>query len=85
MQLASANKAFTPPNVSSREFKRDKPPPTDDYREKLFELEKAGELEVQRVPEPYVELETKYGRTKKNHPILCTPLTCGIFYQMWAA
>ena len=46
MQQTSANKAFTPPNVSSREFKRDKSPPTDDYREKLFELEKAGELEL---------------------------------------
>ena len=65
MQQTLAKKEFTPPNVSSREFKRDKTPPTDDYREKLFELEKAGELEVQRVPEPYVELETKFGRKRK--------------------
>jgi heterodisulfide reductase subunit B len=36
-----------------------------DIREKLFELEDAGELIVQRVPEPYVEVMTKYGRTKK--------------------
>ena len=78
MQQTSANKAFTPPNVSSREFKRDKPPPTDDYREKLFELEKAGELEVQRVPEPYVELETKYGRTKKiPHQMTWHHKSCG--------
>jgi len=28
-------------------------------------LEAKGELEVQRVPEPYVEVETKYGRKKK--------------------
>ena len=65
MQQTSADKVFNPPTLSSREFKRDNPPPTEDYREKLFELEKAGELEVQRVPEPYVELETKYGRIKK--------------------
>ncbi len=78
MQQTAANKAFTPPNVSSREFKRDKPPPTDDYREKLFELEKAGELEVQRVPEPYVELETKYGRIKKiPHQMTWHHKSCG--------
>ena len=65
MQQTSANKAFIPPNVSSREFKRDKPPPTDDYREKLFELEKAGELEVQRVPEPYVELRPNTAGQRK--------------------
>ena len=40
-------------------------PPTTDIREVLFELEAAGELIVQRVPEPYVEVTTKYGRTKK--------------------
>ena len=39
--------------------------PTVDIREKLYELEDAGELIVQRVPEPYVEGMTKYGRTKK--------------------
>ena len=39
--------------------------PTEDIREKLFELEDAGELIVHRVPEPYVEVMTKYGRTKK--------------------
>jgi heterodisulfide reductase subunit B len=39
--------------------------PTEDLRELLFELEDAGELRVQRVPEPYVEVMTKYGRTKK--------------------
>jgi heterodisulfide reductase subunit B len=39
--------------------------PTEDIREKLFELEDAGELIVQRVPEPYVEVMTKYGRMKK--------------------
>ncbi len=39
--------------------------PTEDIREVLFELEDAGEIIVQRVPEPYVEVMTKYGRTKK--------------------
>ncbi|MGZ8754457.1 MAG: heterodisulfide reductase-related iron-sulfur binding cluster [Acidimicrobiia bacterium] len=39
--------------------------PTEDIRELLFELEDAGELIVQRVPEPYIEVMTKYGRTKK--------------------
>jgi heterodisulfide reductase subunit B len=40
-------------------------PPTVDIRETLFELEDAGELIVQKVPEPYMEVTTKYGRTKK--------------------
>ena len=65
MQQASQDQVFTPPSVSSREFKRESLPPTEDYREHLLELEKEGELEVQRVPEPYVEVETKFGRIKK--------------------
>lgn len=36
-----------------------------DLREELFELEAKGELIVHRVPEPYVEVETKFGRKKK--------------------
>ncbi len=39
--------------------------PSHDLREMLFELEAKGELIVQRVPEPYFEVQTKYGRTKK--------------------
>ena len=39
--------------------------PTHDLREELFQLEKEGELEVIRVPEPYMEVKTKYGRIKK--------------------
>lgn len=39
--------------------------PTEDYHDQIFELEKEGEWEVQRVPEPYVEVKTKYGRMKK--------------------
>ncbi len=55
----------SPPKASMREFVRKGDPPTEDYRELLFELEAKGEIEVQRVPEPYVEVETKYGRKKK--------------------
>ena len=40
--------------------------PTHDLREELFELEAKGELIVQRVPEPYLEVQTKFGRTKKS-------------------
>ena len=54
-----------PLKASKREFIRKGKPPTEDYRELLFELEAKGELEVQRVPEPYVKVETKYGRKKK--------------------
>ena len=54
-----------PLKASKREFIRKGKPPTEDYRELLFELEAKGELEIQRVPEPYVEVETKYGRKKK--------------------
>ena len=57
--------AASPPKATMREFIRKGKPPTEDYRELLFELEAKGELEVQRVPEPYVEVETKYGRKKK--------------------
>lgn len=39
--------------------------PTEDIREKLFELEEQGEWIVQKVPSPYAEVETKYGRIKK--------------------
>ncbi|MFQ5637186.1 MAG: heterodisulfide reductase-related iron-sulfur binding cluster [bacterium] len=39
--------------------------PTEDYHDAIYELENDGEWEVQRVPEPYIEVETKYGRKKK--------------------
>lgn len=39
--------------------------PTRDMHEILFELEAKGEIIVQKVPEPYVEVTTKYGRKKK--------------------
>lgn len=37
----------------------------EDVRDALFDLERDGEWIVQRVPEPYYEARTKYGRTKK--------------------
>ena len=41
------------------------PPPTEDIREKVFEIEEAGEWIVHRVPGPWIDVNTKYGRTKK--------------------
>jgi heterodisulfide reductase subunit B len=40
-------------------------PKSEDYHEILDELERDGELIVQRVPEHSIEVMTKYGRTKK--------------------
>jgi heterodisulfide reductase subunit B len=40
-------------------------PPTEDIRERVFEIEAAGEGTVHRVPEPYTLVTTKYGREKK--------------------
>ena len=78
MQQVSSNEVFTPPTVSTREFKREKLPPTEDYREHLFELEREGELEIQRVPEPFVEVETKSGRIKKiPHQMTWHHKSCG--------
>jgi len=51
--------------AADREFQLPKEPPTEDHRKLLFELEAAGEIEVLRVPEPFVEVDTKYGRKKK--------------------
>ncbi|RMD93693.1 MAG: heterodisulfide reductase subunit B [Calditrichaeota bacterium] len=39
--------------------------PKEDFHDAIFQLEKEGEWEVQRVPEPYIEVQTKYGRIKK--------------------
>ena len=38
---------------------------SEDFHDHLFALEEEGELVVQRVPEPFIEVMTKYGRTKK--------------------
>ncbi len=52
--------------AKDRTFTRDpKNAPTEDYHDIIFQLEKEGEWIVQRVPEPYIEVETKYGRKKK--------------------
>ena len=62
--LPSGERAMMRP--PARTFTRDPAnAPTDDLREAVFALERQGEWVVQRVPEPYVEVETKYGRTKK--------------------
>lgn len=50
----------------SRVFRRDPHLPVpEDVRERVLELEAEGEWVVHRVPEPYAEVPTKYGRTKK--------------------
>lgn len=46
-------------------MKRKRPDNLVNIKEKIFELEAQGEWIVQKVPEPYVEVETKYGLPKK--------------------
>jgi heterodisulfide reductase subunit B2 len=46
-------------------FERDEHHVPGDFHEELFRLEAEGEWIVQRVPEPYIEVSTKYGRPKK--------------------
>jgi heterodisulfide reductase subunit B len=46
-------------------FERDEHHVPADFHEELFRLEAEGEWIVQRVPEPYIEVSTKYGRPKK--------------------
>jgi heterodisulfide reductase subunit B len=46
-------------------FERDPERLPEDFREEVFRLEEEGEWIVDRVPEPFVEAPTKYGRTKK--------------------
>jgi heterodisulfide reductase subunit B len=54
------------PPRTERVFRRDPDlPAPEDIRERVFELEEKGEWIVQRVPEPYAEVPTKYGRAKK--------------------
>ena len=58
--------SITRGTIPQRVFQRDPTnAPTEDIREKLFELEAQGEWIVQRVPEDSVEVMTKYGRTKR--------------------
>ena len=37
----------------------------EDIHDAVLQLEKEGEWEVQRVPEPYIEVDTKFGHKKK--------------------
>ena len=53
------------PAPKGRTFTRSVPDPAEDIRERVFELEAKGEWIVPRVPEPWVAVTTKYGRTKK--------------------
>ncbi len=46
-------------------YTRDEYHTPDDFHDELFRLEEEGELIIDRVPEPYVEVNTKYGRPKK--------------------
>jgi heterodisulfide reductase subunit B len=46
-------------------FKRDPETRPHDFHEEVFELEEQGEWTVHRVPEPFVSVDTKYGREKK--------------------
>lgn len=51
---------------TERVFHRDsEESPEEDIREAVLALEREGEWIVQRVPEPYYEATTKYGRRKK--------------------
>lgn len=51
---------------TDRKFDRyAEPPGKEGFYDKLMELEEAGEIIVQKVEEPYVEVVTKYGRMKK--------------------
>lgn len=46
-------------------FERDPDTRPHDFHEEVFELEERGEWIVHRVPEPWVSVDTKYGREKK--------------------
>jgi heterodisulfide reductase subunit B len=50
------------PRAGARRAADDAP---EDLRRKVLELEAAGEWTVQRVPEPFAEVPTKFGRSKK--------------------
>ena len=50
---------------TERRFDRTAENAPEDFHDILDELERDGELIVQRVQEPYIEVMTKYGRTKK--------------------
>lgn len=51
--------------ATERKFDRKGKIPEKYYRDELFELEAKGHIEIIRVPDEHVEVETKFGRTKK--------------------
>jgi len=51
--------------TKKQRFDREPDRRAEDFHEKLFELEAAGEWIVQRVPDDHVEVKTKYGNVKK--------------------
>ncbi|HJN73890.1 MAG TPA: heterodisulfide reductase-related iron-sulfur binding cluster [Myxococcota bacterium] len=59
------NNSGRPPAARDRIFDRKGMIPERHHTDALNELEARGLIEIIRVPEPYVEVETKYGRTKK--------------------
>src|SRR6266496_338915 len=71
--------AVTRGTIPQRVFQRDPAnAPTEDIREKLFELEAQGEWIVQRVPDDNAEAMTKYGRTKRiPRPFTWHHKSCG--------
>jgi heterodisulfide reductase subunit B len=54
-----------PARKNKKEFSFSDEYAPEDFHDRLFELEDAGELIVQRVPGPYIEVPVKYGRSKK--------------------
>jgi heterodisulfide reductase subunit B len=54
-----------PRRANKAEFHWDQQRVPADFHERLFELEAAGELIVQRIDGPHIEVPIKYGRTKK--------------------
>jgi heterodisulfide reductase subunit B len=46
-------------------FERDPERAPSDFYDEVFELEERGEWIVQRVPDPWIPVDTKYGRVKK--------------------
>lgn len=54
-----------PGRKNKKEFSFSADHAPEDFHDHLFELEEEGELVIQRVPEPYLEVPVKYGRSKK--------------------
>lgn len=62
---ADASSNGLPLPARKRTFNRKGKIPKKYYRDALYELEAKGELILHKVPDPFVELETKFGRLKK--------------------